>query len=304
MCWSHGITILFVVVEAVLITLVCILPACKPYRWHAVPLLLSPWLVEVAEIFMHLHPEPLESRLEDSPSCHPVNTGSLLVASFVITLQPLLGTHMAKRTEDGNPSIHTTEIALIQKLGIAFVVCFWFGVSLTYLTPIDDRLVSHRWGAPYTADNEPITYYYFITCAYNGPNGHLMWQIAYASQYQEMFPNAFFYMFLLCWTAYRFYDKVEAVCLYLFMGLYFGMILAWNMGEASSTWCWSGVLLDVFYVVYPHVKQWREWKTVTDWCELLPSICLPSELRRCKSGPDSGSHWMVRYGACVTSQHT
>jgi len=51
------------------------------------------------------------------------------------------------------------------------------------------------------------------------------------------------------------------------------MVVLWNMGEAGSTWCWTGILLDIFYVVYPHVRQWRKWDTITEWKWLLPIAC-------------------------------
>ena len=56
---------------------------------------------------------------------------------------------------------------------------------------------------------------------------------------------------------------------HLFLGSFFIYFFAWTGGEASSTWCWSGLFIDAFFFCYPLLTHVFGWKIVTSWSELF-----------------------------------
>ena len=56
---------------------------------------------------------------------------------------------------------------------------------------------------------------------------------------------------------------------HLFLGSFFIYFFAWTGGEASSTWCWSGLFIDAFFFCYPLLTHVFGWKIITSWSELI-----------------------------------
>ncbi len=101
------------------------------------------------------------------------------------------------------------------------------------------------------------------TCAYAGPHGHLQWSIALSLH--ELLPNALPYFLLLAlpllwhrpvWVAALPGGALLAVWAALLAAMH------GNMGEAGSVWCFSGVLLHVYYLLLPFHHLWVDAGTV------------------------------------------
>merc|ERR1712113_458682 len=93
---------------------------------------------------------------------------------------------------------------------------------------------------------------------------------AFGNRFSDVLPNTFTYTVNLLIAILLVYDKIEAIALTLFFSLYVTLFFAWNGGEAGSTWCFSGILCFVFYVVFPHLKVYFGIPAVTSWSEMLP----------------------------------
>jgi len=63
--------------------------------------------------------------------------------------------------------------------------------------------------------------------------------------------------------------QIEALTVFCFMCLYFVFFALWSPSEADSMWCWSGILLDIFYTVHIPIKTYLGWDTFATWSGLL-----------------------------------
>jgi hypothetical protein len=100
-----------------------------------------------------------------------------------------------------------------------------------------------------------------------GEHGHLHWQ--WGLGFEKMLPNpGFFYILVLGTAFFLMPDKIEAIFFICFTVLLLIWRALWGQAEGSSVWCFSGVGLHVFYLVYPHVRHLlpRVWY----WDKLFP----------------------------------
>jgi hypothetical protein len=87
-----------------------------------------------------------------------------------------------------------------------------------------------------------------------GEHGHLHWQ--WGLGFEKIMPNpGFFYILVLVTVFFLMPDKIEAIFFSCFTMLLLIWRALWGQAEGSSVWCFSGVGLHVFYLVYPHVRH-------------------------------------------------
>jgi len=157
------------------------------------------------------------------------------------------------------------ELRLLMVFGAIFGVMRTLQFVFTYLLPteylVDFRVVSTGSERLHASS---IGYAYHISCAYHGPHGHQLWQWAQATALMEFFPAPFFYFNIIILGFFMFEDKVEGLNMYTFTALYLVFFVLWG-NEAGSMWCWMGIELDLFYLLYPMLKDKYQWESISTW---------------------------------------
>jgi len=251
------------IIEVLILTLQWCVPACKPFRGWYFPLGMSILVVETLEAVTWPYVEPLKSRLDGSPECPVVNQVAVTLQGINIMWQGLWFLLPSMRA--GTEQKYFRELRLLMILGGIFGVMRTLQFILTYLMPnearVDFRIVGQG------AERQPaavIGYAYHISCAYLGPHGHQLWQWAQSTFMFEFFPSPFFYFCIIFLGFFLFEDKIEALNMYLFAMLYVIFFLLWG-NEAGSMWCWTGIELDLFYLIYPVLKDRFGWNGIATW---------------------------------------
>lgn len=189
------------------------------------------------------------------------------ISGIVINIQPAFIVFLAMRTPGNVEHPNAKELGLVKTLAwiTFFSTCANF--VLTFATKEEDHmfLVRRDGTVPF-----PKALGYATTCAYKGPHGHQLWQWAWTNTYSELLPNDYPYFLVQATALALMYDKIEATCFFAFLSLFFLLVVAgWSVGEAGSVWCWSGILLHVFYLLFPHLKNRFSIPSITTWRGLL-----------------------------------
>lgn len=255
---------------AVEVSLVCIMWAStvtRPYARRLTLLILTVLTVEFCEGLSWPYVLDMSNRMANAVQCPLPNIILTTIATVAVFLQPLLACRFAMCAPLGAVHPHKAELRLLLILSAIFFFSACTSFVLTMSTHEEDRVyqVDGRGAVAF-----PRGWSYATTCAYKGPHGHQLWQWAFGNRFSDVLPNTFTYNVNLLIAILLVYDKIEAIALTLFFSLYITMVFAWNGGEAGSTWCFSGILCFVFYVVFPHLKVYFGIPAVTSWSEMLP----------------------------------
>lgn len=230
MCWNAQVSFAFVALEASLLVLVWVLRPSCPYAPYVTLLLLTVIVVEFSEAMSWPH---VVADIGDwDAQCPHLNTAFTQLAFTAITLQPLGVVLQAWRMPAGMEHPRKRELWLLALFAV--VACCWCNVKL------------------YTSS--------MTTCAYKGPNGHQVWRFA---------DNWFFspLVYIPPFTCFLFfYDKLEALLAGCgFFGSFVFCVFYFGYDEAGSTWCFTGVLIHIGYIIGPHLKAQYQIADVTSW---------------------------------------
>jgi len=280
MCWSAEVSFITTGAEILMLGAIWVLPKCRPYAMALTPTALTVITVELSEGLSWPYVQSLQERLNLSPNCPTANMVWTTVLYLAVMCQPLSASLLASRTPPGVEYEFKQAMTVIRVLSVMNVLGVVLAMVLTFARPVEARphLVNGLDKAAF-----PWGLYYITTCAYEGPHGHQMWQIANASDFTDLMPNLFAYFSVGLVGLPLFYDKWESIFWACFVAVFGALRLAWNAGEAGSLWCWTGLAMFTFYLVFPYVKSALGLPTVTSWSYFLP--CLPS-----KAGGSHAAH--------------
>jgi len=255
MCWSFEVSVLFAVVEAASIGFLYHRAnnSANPYvkaQVLVLPLLSSILLVESVEALLWLDTTLTSVKAKDGPTCSTYNTSlTMLFWIFVFALQPLLCIIPCRRV--GHPR-NRDLFAAVELIAIVLPIIH----MLVYLGQVIPQMMNPNFKMQPPRQNvQRHAYQTFInseTCTYIGPNGHLFWTLATADCWFT--PNASCYA-IICMSLFyckpkRFFAGIALFMCAVFLGLntYFGGNI-----ETASMWCWTGILMNIYFVVQPYV---------------------------------------------------
>lgn len=261
--------------EFILLCLMCWSKACRPYARALWPWAMSVIIVEFCEGLSWPYVIDLSDRLENQVKCPLLNSVLTQIIFGAVYCQPLALTNFALRTPPGMKHPHRNELNLLRLLSLLFLLGMCAAHTVTFLTDAEDRV--------YELDGHgavvlPRGWSYATTCAYKGPQGNQVWQAAWANRFRDILPNAFTYLLNGAVAICLLYDKIEAMAWLLFMALFVIASSVYWLWFAGSTWCFYGLLIFVFYTVFPNIKERYSICAVPSWYDLLPcwrSSCAP-----------------------------
>lgn len=248
-------------IEVVILALQWCTPACRPFRKWYLPLGISILVVEILEAITWLYIEPLKNRLDGSDECHVINQAAVTLQGMNVMWQGLWFLLPSMRA--GTEQKYFRELRVLMILVGIFGGLRSFPFILAYLIPV---------GGDECQPGAIVGFAYHISCAYLGPHGHQLWQWAQSTTWVELSSAPCAYCFVILYLGFfLFEDKVEAINLFLFTTYYGVLFYIWGH-EAASLWCFSGIELDLFYLIYPLLKDRFGWKGISTWQDLfLPS---------------------------------
>lgn len=283
MCWTAGVSFTVAAIEIFLLSLMWASKACRPYARALWPLAITVITVEVCEGFAWPYVIDLAHRMANSVQCPLINTVLTQTMLSVVSLQPLFWSSFAQHTPLGAKHPHLKELNLLKGFAVMFFLAWCITCAATFIMDAGDRVYEvDGHGTPLF----PKGWSYATTCAYKGPHGHQLWQAATSNKFRDIAPNSLTYFGISAAAIFFMYDKVETIAWMIFFALFAVMFAAWNGGEAGSTWCFSGILIFVFYVVFPNVKERLRINAVTSWSDFLPCQRLSCELDDSKKQAD------------------
>jgi len=107
-------------------------------------------------------------------------------------------------------------------------------------------------------DEFPLNHRYPVTCAYEGPHGHILWRFAYSSY--DSVPNALpnWWSYSMIAIVFFFVDPfhVKLMTLFCFYGLatIAKFMVEWSL-ESSAFWCFTTVSISVFVLCEPIIEK-------------------------------------------------
>ena len=284
MCWSFEVSVGFAAAEVALLVLMLALPKSRKY-YHFVPLLLTVIIVEFGEAVIYkAGVPPLSDRLEHKITCPFLNEVLTSVIMIAVTLQPwafVYYVHKANIREEQLPHEYkqvTLFVLLLTLVNFLSVVRRSISTALHPETArITVPLNEYLDNSTIVLRTAPDTYDYAISCSYSGPNGHLYWQWGIAAAVSSFEPNwVFIYALSMLLIIVLLPDKYEAIFFAMFLSILFIFSFVWTFPEAGSMWCWTGISLHVFYVIYPNLLKDR-LPPFYSWSQLFPCCsCISS----------------------------
>lgn len=271
MCWSWQVATAFSVVEFAACVHLWYRNWCLQDRW-AVPFLATILVVELMEIPMWALVEPRASLDAGSTSCPAGNTAALVVAGLAVSLQPFFTMLFAYKTCVVVPIRYGAPFCCLNwrafrcahrpmpPEGLPLSECRQRGKD-RFLVPLFlSALVSAgMWvrlglgtlgvGAlkEFEAEN-PFALAGKTTCAYDGPEGHLLW--VFAAVDNEFLPAMFayflFFNFAMAFYSPKSYGFCFVVALLPVLIIIFAAV-RWS-NEGWSIWCWTGLLMHWTFV--------------------------------------------------------
>lgn len=270
MCWSLEVSMAFAGVEVFLLCLMWHLEKSREYT-AITPVLVSVIVVEFSEAVVWYAGVPsLDQRLAHSLECPVLNQYFTTIAAFAVMTQPIsmvLYAYTTYSREAVNGETLTPLGMYLLFLGTANFVSFGIKYVMTQLF-IDEAIYAVP-AAVFFSENatvlqqNPGVYGYTISCSYHGEHGHLFWQWGVGPTDSPFQPNyMFIYAVSLFSAIFLIADAWEGLFFAAFFSMYFSFAIAWGVPEAGSTWCWTGTLVHLFYVVYPNflkdmLPQWN-----------------------------------------------
>ena len=162
MCWNQEVSIAFAGLELALLLLIWVLPTTRQAAKYFTPLALTVIVVETAEAFIWLHPEPITSFFQNSENCHPLNHAMTRVALTAVGSQTIAMAVLASRTENGRSHTRPEALCVVKVLTVVYTV---LSILKTVL-PVSTH-TNHRSGN-FSLDNMPKSLYVGrTTCSYD-----------------------------------------------------------------------------------------------------------------------------------------
>jgi len=276
MCWNFEVSVAFAVAESLLFVTILILPESRKY-WRIAPILLTIIAVEAAEAAIwKTGVEPKISRLSYHDTCPVTNRFMMWIIIMAVAVQPIFSSwyvFKASMLRGSNRNLQVEKYSLLLGylifVGILNAGSILIRLILAEASPDTFKIIiplkELTEGSGYTNANStdnilekyPNSLIYSESCAYVGDNGHLHWQ--WGLTYAKYAPNyIFIYLLIGSTSGYYLYilvDKIEAVIWVFFFLLLFLWVVLLGDAEGSSMWCWSGILIHLFYLVYPHMSH-------------------------------------------------
>jgi len=248
MCWSYGVSVTFAAIESVIVTFLwkrsCYSrdPNVRA-QWFILPLLLTILAIECIEAVLWSVPEdivPIETALQHR--CSARNQRLTFLIWLMIPFQPYLAIMACRRT--GSP--RNREILYVsERLALFYAIGFLFFQLLT-----STNRSALRW-------SDFRDYRHTQTCSFLGRSGqHLQWTSGLMDTYAT--PNMFGYVMLS--IPLLFVQPLHLIAGPVLLSETMFFFQSWELGgsfEAASVWCWSAMLILLYFCAQPYLLPWK-----------------------------------------------